>query len=116
MRIRDWSSDVCSSDLSRDRAPVAPPLSAPHRRPAGHLDRLPDPERREATPFNAGAAQIKLQHPGRRVQFLIGKAERPPMDGNGGDRKSGVEGKSVDVRVDAGGRRGIQKKNNIKKK
>src|SRR3546814_20616906 len=83
MRISDWSSDVCSSDLSEDG-----PL---HRR----TDREDD-ARRE------GRA---TQPPHQRLGI-----DRP--DDARRDRKSVVEGKSVSVRVDLGGRRSIKKKTN----
>src|SRR3546814_12682696 len=112
MRISDWSSDVCSSDLA---APywVARPLS--HQRAAGdrdqHLQRGPAgaepalPCRRGCHPVRALGAQ-RLRHlaeTGRSSYHL------PP------DRKSVVEGKSVSVRVDLGGRRSIKKKKTLKK-
>src|SRR3546814_19820720 len=86
MRISDWSSDVCSSDLAErpagqrggvgpravDRPQDRPPARAPQRLPLG--DR-------------------HGRHAGAR-----------------GDRKSVVQGKSVSVRVALGGRRIIKKK------
>src|SRR3546814_20602414 len=78
MRISDWSSDVCSSDL---RAGAGRPVQARrlHRRRT----------------VCAGRAR---QRAGRRHRRC------PP------DRKSVVEGKSVSVRVDLGGRRILKKK------
>src|SRR3546814_15406224 len=97
MRISDWSSDVCSSDLMPAR-----------------LDRLP---RRRLT-RRAGAAL--LGGGGGEAEILERDAEtsrprtRPVLDerqrGKGADRKSGVEGQRVAVRVDLGGRR-IHKQN-----
>src|SRR3546814_3785009 len=100
MRISDWSSDVCSSDLLaglvlgevgqclRDRFSIAlrqcsnnfRTIGAPPRRVDGHHDV------EEAVLLEAC--------------FRIGV-----------DRKSVVEGKRGSVRVDHGGRRIIQKKN-----
>src|SRR3546814_17744652 len=92
MRISDWSSDVCSSDLPgagepvqvRPEQPLAPAAAERHQRPP------PAPHR---------------QQPGQRTG--------PRGDAEGtddpGDRKSGVEGKSVSVRVDHGGRRSNKK-------
>src|SRR3546814_13124738 len=94
MRISDWSSDVCSSDLPCQgmtpeciakmgcAAPVAliPPLA---------FEAMP--------PFSVAAP---LQMP---VTPLAGRET--------GDRKSVVSGKSVSVRVDLGGRRIIKQKN-----
>src|SRR3546814_7697520 len=75
MRISDWSSDVCSSDLST--------LS----------DVVKQLERRL----------------GVRLLQRTTRVVRPTLDGEA-DRKSVVEGKSVSVRVDLGGRRIIKKK------
>src|SRR3546814_13244523 len=91
MRISDWSSDVCSSDLA------AP--SSIH-------------------------AMIQPSHVLRNDQTLItsctirtGSSSAAAVAGGStnaakGDRKSVVEGKSVSVRVDLGGRRIIKKKKN----
>src|SRR3546814_14187042 len=109
MRISDWSSDVCSSDL---------PPGRPSRRLLG--ERIP------------AVAVLDLQHPqlgvdaapaldigvgvGLRHRLLAGG--RPPPGPlalvlAGRDRQSVVEGKSVSVRVDHGGPRLI--KNKIRK-
>src|SRR3546814_12509416 len=82
MRISDWSSDVCSSDLvEADR------LAIGHR----VLDDRPHQLR-----IFLGLAEAA------RVRNLRPEAVL--------DRKSVVEGKSVSVRVDLGGRRIIKKK------
>src|SRR3546814_11936475 len=99
MRISDWSSDVCSSDL-------------PAWRPMPRGGRLP---------VSAGIAdggssrpwsEIQLQIAGPMPVGTIGaridgvdRACRPE------DRKSVVSGKSVSGRVDLGGRSIIKKKN-----
>src|SRR3546814_20162181 len=84
MRISDWSSDVCSSDLSlrfrlAREAKAVPATSAAF---AEHAAEAASNALKSALP--KGAAQ---------------------------DRKSVVEGKSVSVRVDLGGRRIIQQNN-----
>src|SRR3546814_11416127 len=84
MRISDWSSDVCSSDLCN--IPFYPQASE-----AVGIDNSPAMLRRAAR---------RACRNGRRVELL----ERDL------DRKSVVEGKSVSVRVDLGGRRLIKKK------
>src|SRR3546814_16280053 len=105
MRISDWSSDVCSSDLGflggrdledlgaqvRQVDHVAGPGGLVARAVAGVLERHP------AVP---GLRQ-RAHHP--RVQFA-----RPARL----DRKSVVEGKRVSVSVDLGGRRTLKKKKN----
>src|SRR3546814_19845232 len=107
MRISDWSSDVCSSDLA-----LAP--AAKMRRGGASVVKA-----RIAT---ATAKQRPLtipSHPARVAGILRSvSASRslhdwrslPPISGANGDRKSGVEGTSVSVRVDLGGRRRIKNK------
>src|SRR3546814_16170612 len=92
MRISDWSSDVCSSDLQPQGFPqrgreIRPPHAGEQRWPQPVLDQLRE------NPRSHRKADVQ---PGR------GSAA--------GDRKSVVKGKSVSVRVDLGGRRIIKKK------
>src|SRR3546814_15984385 len=96
MRISDWSSDVCSSDLhlaentAHDAANQEPLHNQQrHRRHHAHAER----ETRDLS---------------RHAQRKGGEQEDEQ-----GDRKSGVTGKSVAVRVDLGGRRIIKKKNKL---
>src|SRR3546814_14196383 len=94
MRISDWSSDVCSSDLV-----VAVPQD---RHLAGRG--------REFVAFAPLFPRLVIE---RHDHFLEGKAgqlARQPAAQRPADRKSVVEGKSVSVRVDLGGRRIIKKK------
>src|SRR3546814_11066272 len=106
MRISDWSSDVCSSDLRRPdhrylgvRVVLVragsnrsdPRLSLPGRSTPGRL-----PCRSVAAPTNRGT----------RSRISDAGGER----GRRSDRKSGGEGKRVSVRVDLGGGRTIKKK------
>src|SRR3546814_16184048 len=94
MRISEWSSDVCSSDLrrfrayARRRAPVLEPLRSGARAAVAHA---------------ACAADAEVEP--RRARHLRFQ-----------DRKSVVWGKSVSVRVDLGGRRILQKQNNERHK
>src|SRR3546814_15344202 len=113
MRISDWSSDVCSSDLGID------------------VDAALDPAGADL----AGIDQDKGSQPADRVGFHRlglevlegGREERQTRSypivaqaaletalviGGDLDRKSVVSGKSVSVSVDHGGRRIIKKKNN----
>src|SRR3546814_7266263 len=85
MRISDWSSDVCSSDLSppdtstgRCRT-IRAPWHHAHDAPARHA----------------------ADRPSHRQTHRRAAAATPV------ERKSVVEGKSVSVRVDLGGRRSI---------
>src|SRR3546814_11818727 len=54
--------------------------------------------------------------PGRRTRAARSRRSRRHHQDDAPDRKSVVEGKSVSVRVDLGGRRIIKKKNKLKKK
>src|SRR3546814_18537365 len=89
LRISDWSSDVCSSDLDRSgsaRFPGASPVRpAPPRIAARRITLMTDDD----TPHGLGRGLTTY----------------------GEDRKSVVQGKSVSVRVDIGGRRIIKNKN-----
>src|SRR3546814_18583355 len=91
MRISDWSSDVCSSDLAR-RHVGAPDRAGPDNRRRARLWRIQRPAH---APEAADRKQWRRS--GRRAIR---------------DRKSVVSGKSVSVRVDLGGRRIIKKKTN----
>src|SRR3546814_18040285 len=103
MRISDWSSDVCSSDLR-----------AVHRHRHAHLAErnaveqdlhVVDRVDRDARLADiAGNARVIAVIAAMRRQI---ERDRQPL--LPGDRKSVVSGKSVSVRVDLGGRRLFQK-------
>src|SRR3546814_10269555 len=97
MRISDWSSDVCSSDLPVDCGPDDRPAgAADHRAPFGpYLGPL-------------WAAQTLFLH--RRADCQHGAVRDAQFASAVGDRKSVGSGKGVSVRVDLGGRRIIKKK------
>src|SRR3546814_13373079 len=89
MRISDWSSDVCSSDLS----------SAVVIKMLHQFTRLVSARRRPSSWPEAHARTCPT-------------SPCPPASrACNSDRKSVVSGKSVSVRVDLGGRRSIKKKN-----
>src|SRR3546814_14451808 len=91
MRISDWSSDVCSSDLELERY-----ANLVNEHFAGRdLVNL-----RQALMQEAADAQAHVNLLLREAAAIAEQA----------DRKSVVEGKSVSVSVDLGGRRIIQKK------
>src|SRR3546814_16495627 len=96
MRISDWSSDVCSSDLLRTTRQEY------HGRIARALAAQGDVAPEVLAQHFAGAGAIP-----EAVRY-----RRPA--GEEEDRKGVVKGKSVSVRVDLGGRR-IIKKNRIHK-
>src|SRR3546814_16622784 len=110
MRISDWSSDVCSSDLDREGM-IKMPLNLDPRQGTdwratlnAALDRL-NSLAREAERLRADT--------GRHIRpILLVQVARTGRE----DRKSVASGKSVSVRVDLGGGRVIQKKNNKTKK
>src|SRR3546814_20353779 len=108
MRISDWSSDVCSSDLHRARVPKL----------RLHIAASPvRMERQPRRPFRKAAVQRGVPRHWRagrvapkaearlaqlpRVLQLIGRYRK--------DRQSAVSGKSVSFRVDIGG--GLSLKN-----
>src|SRR3546814_12898817 len=113
MRISDWSSDVCSSDLMR---------------PDGQTL---DPEQvneiaRELNVRPQDVSEMEVRLSGREmaldgadnddddsydpIAYLSDDGQEPSEVLERQDRKSGVEGKSVAVRVNLGGRRIIKKK------
>src|SRR3546814_20049397 len=105
MRISDWSSDVCSSDL---------PDNWVELRNAQIRDLTPEQVNTAARTLDPGALTWvvvgdldKIEQPVRALD--LGKVSI--IDADGQDRKSVVKGKSVSVRVDLGGRRLIKKKN-----
>src|SRR3546814_14180631 len=132
MRISDWSSDVCSSDLTGRQLPQRHQC-ADHRHRGEHRvgaarDGVDDvghrieqavvafPDVAELADHGVDHVQAHPHGPGQQhghhdhaadVQVVDLRERRhhaPPL----ADRTSGVEGKSVYVRVDLGGRRSIQ--------
>src|SRR3546814_15090292 len=97
MRISDWSSDVCSSDLVADRLVAALRDSYPAARDAEVLDVTVVPWPKATFSSRVGMSTIR---PGNRTSL-------PNL---ALDRQSVASGKSVAVRVDLGGRRIIQQK------
>src|SRR3546814_13067225 len=107
MRISDWSSDVCSSDLLDDLRDLG--IGAGNRRERFACGvRLSDRTQRgldggnggQETPwFDSKNQESKLKSSGRGTQTRCCR-----------ERKSVVEGKSGSVRLDLGGRRIIQQK------
>src|SRR3546814_18261705 len=104
VRISDWSSDVCSSDLSRTRLLPkrlpAPVPSRPSRRPSPMQPRLrrSSPRSRPSPPVDPSSPRLPSWSP-----VVVAPAAT--------DRQSVVSGKSVSVRVDLGGRGHNKQKN-----
>src|SRR3546814_5807857 len=88
-RISEWSSDVCSSDLI-SKAVTGVALQST-------LDGV-------AEALRGGDSVTKVGFGTFTVSSRPARTGRNPQTG---DRKSVVEGKSVSVRVDLGGRRSI---------
>src|SRR3546814_15430517 len=106
MRISDWSSDVCSSDLNQRRRNKTPEkrLAVIARQPPD-LDMIVGqlaPHRKQQDSDQIDDLRARL----RRHCVAFGL---PGLDE--AERKSGVEGKSVSVRVECGGRRNIKQTN-----
>src|SRR3546814_16148977 len=111
MRISDWSSDVCSSDLGglggtpRGRAGDTG-TARRHRALLCHHH-----EPRPALPRQGrGRPELPPRH---RQGLQLRRVHAPDV---GAERKSVVEEKSVSVRVDLGGRSNLKKKKNQTKK
>src|SRR3546814_18387440 len=105
MRISDWSSDVCSSDLPRvdARAGEIEPLGAAEAR-------ADDGAVFAQTKGEAAAGGPRFFGGDRRAEERVIRIEIvDPRRGDQVDRKSVVEGQSVAVRVDLGGRCIMQK-------
>src|SRR3546814_18514472 len=101
MRISDWSSDVCSSDLAADE-------NAQRQRNVDEAQWAGA----QVEPMQANEAAADPQQPGnRRLDARRRVARRLLPHRPAHERKSVGEGKRVAVRVDLGGRRIIKKKN-----
>src|SRR3546814_14274240 len=104
MRISDWSSDVCSSDLTGAFGMEGVDGAVPERR-----DRILDKAAFIQRVGMDGDLDIMLLGD---IQAVVdgGRRGAPVFMQLQADRKSVVEGKSVSVRVDIVGRRIIKKK------
>src|SRR3546814_11275460 len=124
MRISDWSSDVCSSDLDangliniaafeallgRDVAVVSVMAVNNEIGTIQPLETIRDRAFRIGAFFHTDATQAPAAMPNVVAEWGVDAAS---FSGHKiyGDRKSVVEGKSVSVRVDLGGRSILKKK------
>src|SRR3546814_16673719 len=117
MRISDWSSDVCSSDLVMAfcNAPLgdadhALNACAAALSMATALDRLNAEALDDARKGMAGAELLRIGvglNTGLCVVGDMGSEQRFDYS----DRQNVVSGKEVQVRVNLGGRRVLEKKN-----
>src|SRR3546814_10930142 len=107
MRISDWSSDVCSSDLGARAYAFGYRFDLRH--PLADEVAFCQWGRVAGVSRYAAATGMAQHHDVLDLQRVHAK-----LDGGAGavkrDRKSVVKGKSVSVRVDLGGRRIIKKK------
>src|SRR3546814_18651010 len=110
MRISDWSSDVCSSDLRRQRGVDARRVGV-----ARWLQPVFRPLQLVAIHRARQALEEGVADAGDDDEAVAGAVAGVGNDDEI-DRKSGVEGRRVDVRVDLGGRSRIKKKRYRKKK
>src|SRR3546814_18799109 len=104
MRISDWSSDVCSSNLERDFSiPITPQMREVLEavRPlTGHLKLVFSGQRAFDKPLSDNALGVLYQRLGYKGRHV------PP----GCDRKRVVSGKRLTVGVALGGHRLMKKK------
>src|SRR3546814_19725620 len=111
MRISDWSSDVCSSDLLCTLLRDSENGTKTNRAAIGKLlaaSKWTEQFRTFSERFAPSLEGIRLA--AERTRLLDMTILRA------GDRKSVVQGKSVYVRVDLGGRRIIKTNNRTEKK
>src|SRR3546814_13077860 len=101
MRISDWSSDVCSSDLLSILTGIVYPSG--HSETKGYI--VEGVELESA----AGPAEAAVQ-PIAAFMATANPAKGEAQFKKCADRKSVVSGKSVSVRVDLGGRRILKNK------
>src|SRR3546814_16318087 len=112
MRISDWSSDVCSSDLAAT-ASIYKTASARATKNKAALTAL---AAKAGGASGAADAYLAWGDYARAAELYRAALKQTPADpgpvNTRLDRKSVVSGKSVSVRVDLGGRR-ITKKTNL---
>src|SRR3546814_19147338 len=115
MRISDWSSDVCSSDLNREgnmrstlRFVSVAAVTAMLAAVPGSAQKTTGPKERYEMDVATASGFAAMAAGGRKpgVGSVMGMMF-------GGDRKSVVEGKRVSVRGDLGGRHSIKKTKKI---
>src|SRR3546814_17257199 len=111
MRISDWSSDVCSSDLVDDIG--AEPLARDLERQQGARrifeKGVDDGESGQGIVMLGGARAVQFDPYFRGVEDVADLPRGQLRDA--GDRKRVVQGKSESVSVDCGGPLSMKKKN-----
>src|SRR3546814_13795879 len=107
MRISDWSSDVCASDL----AGAAPAPGGAWQVGAGTVDLRRRTTGRQVSIDQGGHSSGRGRSPGCAVDCRRGCRRAVGR----GDRKSVVQGKRVSVRGDLGRWRDLKNKNTLRK-
>src|SRR3546814_19694177 len=107
MRISDWSSDVCSSDLIGS--------ARQHFRENLHSGERPHHKSSQRVDIGARDDIAGFGRLGCHLLDSLDPIQVRLLDGALKDRKSVGWGKSVSGRVDLGGRRNIKKKKKQKK-
>src|SRR3546814_18261120 len=105
MRISDWSSDVCSSDLK-----LVEPFLKPTDTMGEDVALLIARQPRHRLGGAHGAGDRFVDYVGGRKRGAESDLAGRFVDHRKVDRKSVVEGKSVAIRVDPGGRRILKNK------
>src|SRR3546814_13332794 len=111
MRISDWSSDVCSSDLPEGMVNITPPELSPALLSSWRTceRRCPKETAILVSDFTAKMMDLEQRSEGAGIHRPLDPPnDRKDMyDGDAagyGDRTSGVAGKSCEVRADPRGR------------
>src|SRR3546814_15785622 len=119
MRISDWSSDVCSSDLlplvmegaqSGEEQPAEQGAEHADRQQEGRACGYPARPIARDAPAGHDPVDVGMMGEGGSPGVTNGGAADPGAEMPGIDLKSVVEGKRGAVRVNIGGRRSIKKK------
>src|SRR3546814_12814637 len=106
MRMSDWSSDVCSSDLLDIERQFSLDAMGVLTLPIRHAI---EKRRFEQAKLKAANDSLVIAAETRQAWYRAVAAQQAAVY-VGQDRKSGVSGKSVSVRVDLGGPRLLKKK------
>src|SRR3546814_17853278 len=109
MRISDWSSDVCSSDLQEVSAMQTQAILKFVRLSPKKARAIADLVRGKPVDEARNILKYSTRKPAR-ILFKVLESAIANAEHNHGDRKSDVKGQSVSVRVDLGVRRHIKKK------
>src|SRR3546814_14943481 len=112
MRICDWSSDVCSSDLFRMQIAIGTLQVETGQRAKEHVHLRPVQCGRRGTEIARDNQTFEDQRRSALNVLIFGQKRRDVRANRhyAEDRKSVGKGKGVSVRLDLGGRRHIKQK------